>query len=105
MDMPSMLLSMAECEGRAMANHPPVLLDYATAGRRKKFLPNLSAVALAGTYLWTASDEMRSIECLAPNRGGYRLHAQYSLDSLFAGLPGAQGKLEADIEALDVADG
>jgi hypothetical protein len=89
----------------AMGKHPPVLLDYATAGRSKKFLPNLSAVALAGTYLWTASDEMRSIECLAPYRGGYRLHAQYYLDNLFAGLPGAQGKLEADIEALDVANG
>src|SRR5262245_36838742 len=80
-------------------------LDYAAAARPKKFLPNLSAVALAGKHLWTASDEMRTIECLEPRRSGYRLHRQYRLDELFPGLPGRKGCLEADIEALDYDNG
>jgi hypothetical protein len=82
-----------------------VWLDYGDAGRAKEFLPNLSAVAAAGVYLWTASDEMRTVECLAPDRTGYRLRQQFSLDELFRGLPGADDGREADIEALDVADG
>lgn len=82
-----------------------VWLDYAVEGRRAKFLPNLSAVAVAGEYLWTASDEMRTIECLAPVRGGYRLQSKFELDSLFPGLPGKEAEHEADIEALDVAEG
>jgi uncharacterized protein DUF3616 len=82
-----------------------IWLDYASVGRPKKFLPNLSAAALAGQHLWTTSDEMRSVECLKLYRGGYRLHTQYHLDELFPGLPDAQKGLEADIEALDVADG
>lgn len=82
-----------------------VWLDYGAAGRKAKFLPNLSCVAADGAYLWTASDEMRTIECLAPARGGYRLHRQLALDDLFQGLPGAEEGDEADIEALDVADG
>ena len=82
-----------------------IWLDYAAAGRKAKFLPNLSAVAAAGQYLWTVSDEVRTIECLAPRGDGYRLHAQFHLDKLFSGLPGAQAENEADIEGLDVADG
>jgi len=81
-----------------------VWLDYAAAGRKPKLLANLSAVAKAGDYLWTASDEMRTIECLAPEGGGYCLHAQYALDQLFPGLPGADDQLEADVEALEVAN-
>jgi hypothetical protein len=86
-------------------SHATVWLDYGSAGRKAKFLPNLSAVAVADSYLWTATDEMRTIECLAPYRGGYRLHRQFSLDALFPGLPGADSQQEADIEALDVAEG
>jgi hypothetical protein len=82
-----------------------VRLDYAAAGRKAKFLPNLSAVAAADEFLWTASDEMRTIECLARYRDGYRLHTQVSLDELFPGLPGGEAGHEADIEALDVSDG
>jgi uncharacterized protein DUF3616 len=82
-----------------------VWLDYAAASRKAKFLPNLSAVATAHEFLWTASDEMRTIECLAPYRDGYRLHTQFSLDKLFPGLPGGEAGHEADIEALDVSDG
>jgi hypothetical protein len=82
-----------------------VWLDYGDAGRAKKFLPNLSAVAAAGQYLWTASDEMRTVECLAPCETGYRLQQQFLLDDFFPGLPGADEGREADIESLDVADG
>jgi Protein of unknown function (DUF3616) len=82
-----------------------VWLDYAAEGRRPKFLPNLSALAVAGDYLWTASDEMRSIECLGPLGAGYRLKRKFDLDSLFPGLPGKEEGREADIEALDVAEG
>ena len=80
-------------------------LDYAAEGRRAKFLPNISAVAVAGEYLWTASDEMRTIECLAPGPGGYHLKRKFDLDALFPGLPGKEAGHEADIEALDVAEG
>jgi hypothetical protein len=75
-------------------------LDYDVAGHAKKFLPNLSTLAVAGDYLWTASDEARTIECLAPFRSGYRLHRQFQLDMLFPDLPGARLGHEADIEAL-----
>jgi hypothetical protein len=85
--------------------HSSLWLDYGRAGRKKKFLRNLSAAATAGEYLWTASDEMRSIECLAPYEDGYRLYRQFMLNKLFPGLPGAQPCHEADIEALDVAQG
>ena len=88
-----------------MGPHPGsgIWLDYSKAGRKDGFLPNLSAVAAAGDYLWTASDEMRTIECLRRHRGGYHLHQQYGLDQLFPGLPRAADGHEADIEALDVA--
>src|SRR6185295_4945959 len=79
--------------------------DYADAGRKRKFLPNVSAVASAGNYLWTASDEMRTVECLEPRGQGYRLHGQLRLDELFPGLPGLENEHEADVEAIDVAYG
>ena len=82
-----------------------IWLDYADAGRKRKFLPNLSSVATSGDYLWTASDEMRTVECLEPNGRGYGLHRQFKLDELFPGLPGAEKEHEADVEALDVAHG
>ena len=87
------------------ASRGTIWLDYADAGRKRKFLPNISAVAASGDYLWTASDEMRTVECLEPNGQGYRLHRQFKLDELFPGLPGAEKELEADVEALDVAHG
>ena len=83
----------------------PVWLDYGKASRKLKFLPNLSAAATAKGFLWTVSDEMRTVECLAPFRSGFRLHRQLSLDALFPGLPGADSAREADVEALEVANG
>ena len=52
------------------ASRGTIWLDYADAGRKRKFLPNISAVAASGDYLWTASDEMRTVECLEPARAG-----------------------------------
>lgn len=82
-----------------------VWLDYSGASHRDKVLQNLSAVVRAGPYLWTASDEGRTIECLEPYRRGYRLHRQIPLDTLFDGLPGSDKQDEADIESLDIAHG
>jgi hypothetical protein len=77
-------------------------LDYRDAAREPKLLHNLSAVAVAGRFLWTASDEGRSVECLEPDGDGYRLRRQYRLDSLFPDLPGKKSDDEADVEALAV---
>jgi hypothetical protein len=88
---------------RAVAE--PIWLDYGKAARTPKFISNLSCVAVAGEHLWTASDEVRTIEVLAPYRSGYRLKAQYALDDIFPGLPGADEGQEADIEALDFSGG
>src|SRR5215510_3160122 len=82
-------------------------LDYREAAS-DDLLCNLSTVAVAGDFLWTASDEGRTLECLAPDGKGYRLHRQVSLDSLFSDLPkDAKDKkpAEADIESIDVAHG
>jgi hypothetical protein len=96
---------LASAPARRNSSGLDVWLDYKSVGRKAKFLPNLSAIAVAGQYLWTASDEMRTIECLAPTGGGYQLSHQFALDTLFPELPGRQAGHEADIEALDVADG
>jgi hypothetical protein len=77
-------------------------LDYRDAARDPALLHNLSAVAVAGRFLWTASDEGRSLECLEPDGNGYRLRRQYRLDSLFPDLPGKKSDDEADVEALAV---
>jgi hypothetical protein len=86
----------------ALTKH--IWLDFDGAKHREEVLQNLSTAALAGPFLWTASDEKRSLECLAPYRGGYRLHRQLWLDDVFPGLPGSK-KDEADIEAIDIVDG
>ncbi len=78
-----------------------VWLDYAPGARSKKFLKSLSAISAAGEFLWTVSDEGRTVECLEPHRDGYRLRHQYRLDDLFPGLPGLPDRQEADVESLD----
>jgi hypothetical protein len=75
-------------------------LDYGEAASDAKLLTNLSAAAVAGGFLWTASDEGRSVECLEPHRDGYRLRRQFALDPLFHGLPGRQAGDEIDVESL-----
>lgn len=83
----------------------PVWLDYAGAGGLQKLLANLSAVVWADPFLWSASDEGRTVECLKPHRNGFRLHRQIKLDDVFRGLPGKAENDEADLESIDVADG
>ena len=78
------------------------MLDYRAAADDPEFLGNLSAVASAGRFLWTASDEGRTIECLEPDGDGFRLRKQVSLDAIFSDLPGEKG--EADIESLDASE-
>ena len=89
-----------------------IWLDYAAAGRKAKFLPNLSAVAAAGQYLWTASDEVRTIECLAPRQeriGADTLpiqpaavvQAHRRLDVLQRALPPAQDAIAEVLALLD----
>jgi hypothetical protein len=77
-----------------------ITLDYlcAVAGN-PKLLTNLSAVAAYGDYLWTASDEGRTVECLKRDGAGYRLHDQVKLDALCK-LPNPPD--EADIESLSI---
>ena len=67
-----------------------ITLDYlgAVTGN-PKLLTNLSAVAAYGDYLWTASDEGRTIECLKRDGDGYRLHDQIKLDDICNAAPDA----------------
>jgi hypothetical protein len=86
----------------------PIVLDYlGAASGNPKLLTNLSAAAADGEYLWTASDEGRTIECLKRDGSGYRLHDQVKLDDICKELPEDpdpdSGKLaEADIESLSI---
>ena len=64
-----------------------ITLDYAGASGLEDILRNLSGVAVEGTFLWTASDEGRTVECLKPDRAGYSFHTQVRLDDVFPGLP------------------
>jgi hypothetical protein len=95
----------------SLAQVDRITLDYQDAATRdERLLISLSAVAVAGRYLWTASDEGRTIECLEPDGDGYRLRGQYKIDRLFRKLPdaddGGGGRPdEADIESLAVCDG
>ena len=50
-----------------------IVLDYAGVEGLDDILKNLSGVATAGSFLWTASDEGRTVECLEPSGDGYRL--------------------------------
>lgn len=86
-----------------------IVLDYAGVRKKKKILANLSTVAAAGEFLWTASDEGRTVECLKLDGKHYRLHRQIDLDGVFPRLPGrkmnGEKEDEADIESIDIADG
>ncbi|HMI96259.1 MAG TPA: DUF3616 domain-containing protein, partial [Micropepsaceae bacterium] len=81
-----------------------IWLDYREAATRK-LLCNISTATMAGPYLWTASDEGRTVECLEPHKDGFRLRQQIRLDDVFASLPGRANHDEADIEAISVSRG
>lgn len=87
-----------------------IVLDYAGVEGLDDILKNLSGVATAGSFLWTASDEGRTVECLEPSGDGYRLRKQHHLDCLFDGLPDERDDdddkpAEADIESLAFCGG
>jgi hypothetical protein len=81
-----------------------IWLDYGRAARQSKVLTSLSSLVPAGRFLWTASDEGRTIECLESSKKGFRLRRQVRLDDVFPDLPGDEGD-EADLEAIDIANG
>src|SRR5262245_12361498 len=88
-----------------MTNIHSIWLDYDGVSGKKKLLRNLSAVAADGDLLWTASDEGRTVECLALEGDRYSLRRQYEIDALFGRLPGAATGDEADIESIDAYRG
>jgi hypothetical protein len=72
-----------------------IWLDYGKAAASSVLIRNISGIAVAGSYLWTVSDEGRSIECLKPQGRGYKLVRQVPLDDHFPGLPGRETNDEA----------
>ena len=87
-----------------MTDPEPVELDYTGVSKVKNLLENLSTAVATGDFLWTASDEGRTVECLKRDGDRYLFHRQVALDDVFADLPGSR-KDEADIESLDIAGG
>lgn len=93
-----------------MGAPPQIRLDYGDTEPQDRLLVSLSAVSEADGFLWTASDEGRTLQCLKPDGyGGYCLKQHYKLDTRFS-LPDerdADDKKapEADIESLSVAEG
>jgi len=81
-----------------------IVLDYGKAATRK-LIRNISAAAATDRYLWTASDEGRSVECLERHKNGFRLREQIQLDRVFTRLPGRGRGDEADLEAIAISDG
>jgi Protein of unknown function (DUF3616) len=88
-----------------------IILDYKDA-EGKKLLKSLSGLAATGDFLWTVSDEGRTLECLKRSGDGYALNGpQIKLDDIFlntAGrskIPGLEKKDELDLESIDIADG
>ena len=63
-----------------------IVLDYAEAAETPELLDNLSTVVGNGKYLWTASDEGRTVEYLKIDGDRYRFHRQICLDDVFSGV-------------------
>jgi hypothetical protein len=80
-----------------------VILDYLQAANTD-ILENISGVSVHADLLWTVSDELRTLECLARGANGYTLLHQTNLDDVLPDLPGDAGD-ELDLEAIDVVDG
>jgi hypothetical protein len=81
-----------------------LILDYAPVGAKTAdphlaIVKNLSAVAQINDYLWTASDEGRTIECLRWKGDHFGDAQSFELDRYFR-LP--QGKSEIDVEGLAI---
>ena len=84
-----------------------IRLDYGRAAGTD-LLANLSGAAFDNGYLWTVSDEGRTIECLKAQGDGFVLLQQLHIDAIIAGLPGAEDGAqgaELDLESIDIAHG
>jgi Protein of unknown function (DUF3616) len=84
-----------------------VILDYRNAAS-DDLLGNLSGAAASGEFLWTVSDEGRTLECLKRDGEGFSLKEQFQLDKVFGSvIPGADDSEphELDLESIDIADG
>ena len=85
-----------------------IVLDYADVGATPELLDHLSTLACAGEFLWCASDEGRTIECLRIDGDRrYKIHRQVCLDDVFEGIPGRKKRKgnEADVESIDITGG
>jgi hypothetical protein len=86
-------------------------LDYDGADGLDDILNNLSGASFSGRYLWTASDEGRTVECLKPDgHARYCLLKQHFLDDIFPRLPDDRKHpddkpAEADLESLATTKG
>ncbi|MGM4939751.1 DUF3616 domain-containing protein [Rhizobium sp. 768_B6_N1_8] len=76
-----------------------VLLDFGSAASLD-LLRNLSGAATCGNFMWTVSDEGRSLECLKLEEDVYRLIKHHILDDLIENIPGAESDDELDLEAI-----
>jgi hypothetical protein len=84
-----------------------ITLDYRDAAS-DDLLENLSGAAADGEFLWTVSDEGRTLECLKSEGEGFTLKEQFKLDTVFGNtIPGALDTKppELDLESIDIADG
>ncbi|MBY5523571.1 DUF3616 domain-containing protein [Rhizobium leguminosarum] len=82
-----------------------VSLHFEAAGT-PKLLKNLSGCTVWKGFLWTVSDEGRTIECLAPFSSGYNnLVRSVSLDALFDDLSSKDHSDEIDLEDIAASDG
>src|SRR5437773_1771313 len=67
---------LSDCVNALPIRTESIWLDYGQVSKQSGLLQNLSAIAWDAPFLWTASDEGRSVECLEPHHGGYRLRRQ-----------------------------
>lgn len=79
-------------------------LDFGKVGT-VSILENLSGLASVGDYLWTVSDEGRTLERLERKGTGFGAAKQFSLDDLVEGIPGLDDEAELDLESIDVSNG
>ncbi|MGO7265420.1 MULTISPECIES: DUF3616 domain-containing protein [Rhizobium] len=76
-----------------------VLLDFGSAAS-PDILRNLSGAATCGNFMWTVSDEGRTLECLELKAGSYRLAEQHFVDDFVRSIPGVESGDELDLEAI-----
>jgi hypothetical protein len=80
-----------------------ITLDYGKAAT-PLLLENLSGVAACGDFLWSVSDEGRTVECLKRDGNSFILHDQIVLDDLIPDIPGRDKDAELDLESIDITD-